>query len=370
MQRTRYYIAPRMHGLLSAVAASQRHTVTFHCNTASAHATALRGCTVGGASVLPAAALLDLGCGASLALSDRETSTSLTRLVLPQLLPAADLPPALELRIEAGAMEVTETLVGVTLFRATVSRLYHPSAPAPAGPRPRQRVTTLQRIMRAGFGASWAATLRRAALTSVDSPGSEQADGFVTHPGMLASAIMAADAAEDASLTAGTAIAVACFVVEPPAVKDAGLRVWTRGDTSGRSDLTQASRTIAMLEVLISSPLDSMYMRWMIYRMLAVLITDMERMRILPRHNPVMPLPPQGVQGKKLHLAAGAPRPAGQHAHAELIYEMQWQASHTERDSLAKITLTGASRHQEVLEHKPQLCGLVSDPVLRAVSMR
>ncbi len=150
-------------------------------------------------------------------------------------------------------MEVTEVLSSVPLFRATASKLFYPSAAAAAGLPPQQRVLTLQRILRASFGASWAMVLRGAALTCVDSLASEQADGVVTHPGMLASAITVADAAEDASLRAGTAIAVACFVAETPARKEAGLHVWSRGDTSGRSNLMQESRAIAAFEVRLST---------------------------------------------------------------------------------------------------------------------
>ena len=250
MLRTRYYIAPRMHRLLSAVAASRQHTITFHCNTASVHTSVLHGYMVGGIPVVPAAALLDLGCEAAFALSERDTSTSLTHAVLPKLQPTGDLPPVLALAVEAGAMEVTEAPSRAALFRAAVSRLHCPPAPTAGGPQAQQRVTTLERIIRAGFGAAWAARQRMAALTCVDSPASEQADGFVTHPTVLASAIAAADAAEDASAGVGMAFAVTSLVAGPPAGKDAGSRLWAAGDPSGRSHLTQASMTIAALEVL------------------------------------------------------------------------------------------------------------------------
>jgi len=49
----------------------------------------------------------------------------------------------------------------------------------------------------------------------------------------------------------------------------------------------------------------------------------------------------QGVHGKRLHLAAAAPRRVGEDAHAELVYEIQWQTSHTEPTSPSAMSTTG-----------------------------
>ncbi len=56
-----------------------------------------------------------------------------------------------------------------------------------------------------------------------------------------------------------------------------------------------------------------------------------------------------------MQLAVGAPRVAGPDAHAELVYEMQWQASHTERESLSTLALTGAACTQKPLDHRKDL---------------
>ena len=249
MRRSHYYIAPRMHRLLSAVAAARRHTVSFQCSTASAHAVLLRGYRAYGAAVVPAAALLELASAATFAIYDRGASATLTGAVLARLQPTAELPPALMLTVISGAMNVTEPLSGAILFSAMQSRLEHPASPVQDLAAQLQRVTTLQRIVRASFGAAWAVSLRTASLGCVDSPGPDQVGGFMTYPGQLASAITLADAGE-ASSGAEAAIAVAGFLAQPLLVQDAGDNTWAKGDASGQSRLEASSAMFAALEVL------------------------------------------------------------------------------------------------------------------------
>ncbi len=249
MRRSRYYIAPRMHRLLSAVAAARRQTVIFQCSTASAHAAVLRGCQAGGVAVVPAAALLELASGATFAMNDRGMSAALTDAVLPRLQPAADLPPVLMLTADHGAMHVTEPLTGAVPLTAMQSRLDRPTLATHGLAAQQQRVTTLQRIIRASFGAAWATSLRSASLGCVDSPGPDQIDGFVTYPGQLASAINLADAGEAAS-GAEAATAVAMFLAEPAAEDITRGSIWARGDASGQSQLDRSPATIAALQVL------------------------------------------------------------------------------------------------------------------------
>ena len=249
MRRSRYYIAPRMHRLLSAVAAARRQTVSFQCETASAHAAVLRGCQAGSVAVVPTAALLELASGATFAMNDRSTSTALTDAVLPRLQPAADLPPVLMLTADSGAMTVTEPLTGAVLLTAMQSKLERPTLLTYDLAAQQQRVTALQRIVRASFGAAWASSLRSASLVCVASPGPDQSDGFVTYPGHLASAINLADAGE-ASSGAEAAIAVAMFLAVPAAGDTTGVSIWARGDASGQSQLDWSPATIAALQVL------------------------------------------------------------------------------------------------------------------------
>ncbi len=251
MRRSRYYIAPRMHRLLSAVTAARRHTVSFQCDTASAHAAVLRGCQAGGVAVVPAAALLELASGATFAMNDRGNSAALTDVVLPRLQPAADLPPVLMLTADSGAVQVTEPLTGAVLLTAMQSKLDRPTLPTHDPLAQQQRVTTLQRIMRASFGAAWATSLRSTSLACIDSPGPDQIDGFITYPGQLASAIILADSGEvEATSGAEATIAFAIFLARPAAGDNTRVNIWARGDASGQSQLDQSPATIAALQVL------------------------------------------------------------------------------------------------------------------------
>ena len=194
-QRGRFYVAPRMAALQTAFVASAAHrrVASFACQLGTPRlAPLLRQCIMAGsAPVLPASAALEMATAATRLLDEHGGVSILQSAVLLQQLLLGD-EDTVRTSVAAGGAVTMTAADGSFILQAAAScvRSSSPAAPARAQPAASAAVLhvgILTHVTRASAADVLTPNAVSKPLAALSLQRASTADGFWTHPGLLAS---------------------------------------------------------------------------------------------------------------------------------------------------------------------------------------
>jgi len=246
--RSRHYVAPRMHALLTSVASARRTGAVFACQLAAPRLAFLRQHAVSGKPVLSAAALAEMAAAATRLLAEEAGPVALSALAVCQQLRLEATAVVTTIVAANGAISVTAgdgSLVMSSLARTAVDAVASAAAAPAAQAQPGgENTRLLARIVRPSplLAAAAAASKPLAALRLA--PG--VADGFWTHPGLLSAALALADTCEAGEVGADVLLAAQSYTT---AAAPADADIWASAVEADHASVISAAAPTASFQV-------------------------------------------------------------------------------------------------------------------------
>ncbi len=245
--RSRHYVAPRMHALLTTVASARRTGAVFACQLAAPRLAFLRQHAVSGKPVLSAAALAEMAAAATRLLAEEAGPVALSALAVCQQLRLEATAVVTTIVAANGAISVTAgdgSLVMSSLARTADAVASAAAAPAAQAQSGGENTRLLARIVRPSplLAAAAAASKPLAALRLA--PG--VADGFWTHPGLLSAALALADTCEAGEVGADVLLAAQSYTT---AAAPADADIWASAVEADHASVISAAAPTASFQV-------------------------------------------------------------------------------------------------------------------------